>query len=88
MHSNKKKKGKTSLGKYLPRFMKGDKVVLKASPSEHGGKYCPRFHGLTGNVVRVMGRNCEVKIKDMSKSKFVIANSVHLVKVKNGSKNS
>ena len=88
MHSQKKNKGKTSLAKYLPRFIKGDKVVLKASPSEHKGRYYHRFHGLTGDVVRVVGRNCEVRITDRTKNKLIIANSVHLSKVKNGSKNS
>lgn len=88
MHSNKKKRGKTSLGRYLPGFKKGEKVVLKASPSEHKGKYHRRFHGFTGEVVRVMGRNCEVRITDQTKIKIIIANSIHLVKIKNGSKNN
>jgi large subunit ribosomal protein L21e len=84
----KKLKGKLSISKFLQKFNEGDRVVFKASPSVHAGLYYRRFHGKTGTVIKARGKCYEVKVLDKKREKIVLTNPVHLVKVKNGTKNS
>ena len=84
----KKLKGKLSISKFLQKFDKGDLVVLRASPGIQKGLYHKRFHGRTGRVAGVRNKAYEVIVKDFGKAKTIIVPSVHLVKVKNGTKNN
>ena len=84
----KKLKGKLSISKFLQKFEKGDLVVFKASPGIQKGTYHKRFHGRTGRVVGSRKNAYEVIVNDLGKKKMVIVPSVHLVKVKNGTKNN
>lgn len=81
---SKKEKGKTSLGRFLQKFNTGDRVVFHAVPSVHKSLYFRRFHGRIGIVVKTIGRNCEVRVRDKNKEKIIVTKAVHLVKVKNG----
>jgi len=84
----KRLKGKLSLSKFMQKLEKGDQVVFKASPAIQKGLYHQRFHGKIGRVVGMRGKGCEVMVKDINKQKMLIVNPVHLVKVKNGTKNN
>ncbi|MBS3132755.1 50S ribosomal protein L21e [Candidatus Woesearchaeota archaeon] len=84
----KRLKGKLSINKFLQRLEVGDNVVLMASPSIHKGMYHRRFHGRIGTVVGIRDKCYEVRIKDNGKKKTLVVNPVHLVKVKNGTKNN
>jgi len=81
-------KGKLSISKFLQKLEKGDKVVFKASPSIQKGLYHQRFHGKIGQVVGIRKTCYEVKVQDKNKTKLVIISPVHLVKVKNGTKDN
>ncbi|MAG16149.1 50S ribosomal protein L21e [Candidatus Woesearchaeota archaeon] len=84
----KKLKGKLNIGKFFQKLKEGDRVVFKASPSIQKGMYHQRFHGKSGQIVRIRGKSYEVNVKDKNKLKKVIVNPVHLAKVKNGTKNN
>ena len=75
-----RKRGKMSIPKYLAKFSKGDKVVLKAEPSVQKGMYALRFHGKMGVVGEKQGECYNVQIKDGSKQKTLIVHPVHLKK--------
>ena len=84
----KKLRGKLNIGKFLQKFNAGDQVIFKASPSVHAGLYYRRFHGRLGTIIKARGKCYEVRIVDGKKEKIVLTNPVHLVKVKNGTKNN
>ena len=84
----KQNKGKLQLGKYLKQLKPGDRVVFRVTSSSHKGVYHRRFHGKTGDIISIKGKSCEVKVNDKNKQKTVLTNPVHLVKVKNGTKNN
>lgn len=75
-----RKRGKMSISKYLAKFSRGDKVVLKAEPSVQKGMYAIRFHGRVGVVEGKQGGCYTVLIKDGSKQKTLIVHPVHLKK--------
>ena len=75
-----RKRGKLSIAKYLAKFSKGDRVVLKAEPSVQTGMYAVRFHGKVGTVDGKQGSCYHVLIKDGSKQKDLIVHPVHLNK--------
>lgn len=75
-------KGKISLRNFLQSFNVGDSVQLVAEPAYQKGMYHPRFYGKQGFVSKKVGTCYEVKIKDFSKEKIVVAHPVHLVKSK------
>lgn len=84
----KKEKGKLTITKFMLKLSPGDRVVFKAAPSVHKGVYYRRFHGKTGVVVGPAGSCYRVTVKDIGLEKTIIVNPVHLVKVKNGTKNN
>jgi len=75
-----RQKGKVSLTKFFQRLKDGDKVYLVAEPSIQGGMYFPRFHGKSGVIDGMQGKNYFVKIKDGNKLKKLIVHPVHLKK--------
>jgi len=73
-------RGKFSLTRYFQKFKEGDKVLLKAEPSIHGGMYFRRFHAKAGVVSGKQGRCYVVDIDDLGKKKSLIVHPVHLRK--------
>jgi len=74
-------KGKISLSKYFQEFQDGDKVNLKVNPNVQKGRFFPRFHGMTGDILGKKGRCYEVLIKDGGKKKQLSIHPIHLKKV-------
>ncbi|MBN2454393.1 50S ribosomal protein L21e [Candidatus Woesearchaeota archaeon] len=74
----KKEKGRVPVSRVVQRFKAGDKVILNAHPSFHGGLYHMRFHGKTGIVKSECGACCNVQIKDGKKTKILVVHPVHL----------
>lgn len=81
LKKNKKEKGKISLTRYLQKFKKGDKVHLTAEPALHKGMVYRRFIGRVGEIQSSQGRCYKIKIKDLNKTKTIIAHPIHLKKV-------
>jgi large subunit ribosomal protein L21e len=82
-HKLRKKKsdrGKIAITRYLQKFEMGERVVLKADSSVQKGMYFPRFHGLSGVIQGMQGKNYKVKIKDGGKDKSLLVHPVHLKK--------
>ena len=75
-----REKGKLSLSRYFQRFEVGDQVNLKINSSIQKGRFYPRFHGLTGNVVGKRGFCYEVEIFDGNKQKRLYVHPIHLNK--------
>ena len=73
-------KGKVSLTKFLQKFDKGDKVLMKAEPAVQTGQYYRRFHGKVGKIEEKQGDCYKVSIKDGGKAKTVIVHPIHLRK--------
>ena len=62
----------------IQQFEAGQKVHLKLDPSVRGGRFHPRFNGLTGEVTGMQGNAFTVSINDGGKEKTVIARAAHL----------
>lgn len=75
-----KEKGKVSLSRYFQEFKDGDKVNLKLHPSVLGGRFFPRFHGLTGTVIGKRGDCYKVAIMNGAKEKKLFIHPIHLKK--------
>lgn len=73
-------KGKLHIKKFLQNFESGDKVLLKAYPSHHGGLFCLRFYGKIGEVIGKQGECYKVSIKDGNKGKMCVVHPVHLLR--------
>ncbi|MBU0535995.1 MAG: 50S ribosomal protein L21e [Nanoarchaeota archaeon] len=73
-----RQKGKVSITRFFQEFKEGERVLLKAEPSVHGGMYFPRFHGRSGTIQGKKGRCYEVLIKDIKKDKVITIHPVHL----------
>lgn len=71
-------RGKLSITRYFQKYKEGDKVLLKAEPSIHGGMYFRRFDSRMGEIVGKQGRCYLVKINDLGKTKMLIVHPVHL----------
>jgi large subunit ribosomal protein L21e len=84
----KRLKGKLSIAKFMQKFDIGEKVIFRASPSVQKGLYHHRFHGKTGCVAGLRNKCYEVLVDDNGKKKTIFINPVHLMKVKNGTKNN
>lgn len=74
-------KGKISIRRFLAKFEKGDRVLLKAEPAVQDGLYHMRFHKKTGIVQKNQGNCYIVKIKDSNKEKCLIVHPVHLQRI-------
>lgn len=74
-------KGKISIRRYLAKFEKGDKVLLRAEPAVQDGLYHMRFHKKRGIIQGNQGKCYVVKIKDFSKAKDLVVHPVHLQRV-------
>jgi large subunit ribosomal protein L21e len=62
----------------IQEFEDGQKVHLKIDPSVPDGRYHPRFHGQTGEVIGTQGDAFKVQITDGGKEKTLIAAAAHL----------
>lgn len=71
-------KGKIKIRRYLQKFKKGEKVVIKPEHSVQKGLPGKRFWGKSGDVVESRGRAYVVEVKDGNKHKRVIVSKVHL----------
>ena len=77
---NIREKGKVSIRRFTQSFNLGEKVYLNTNPSIHKGVYFPRFHGLSGTIVKKQGVCYQVNIKDGNKLKTLIIHPIHLKK--------
>lgn len=63
-------------------YEKGEKVLLKADPSEHKGLLFRRFYGMIGVVNDFRGKTgVLVQIIDGDKKKIIMTTRAHLVKL-------
>lgn len=74
-------KGKISITRYFQTFEKDVKVQLVLEPAANVGKYHPRFYGRVGKIIGKTGNCYKVEIKDINKSKIIIAHPIHLKKI-------
>lgn len=74
-------KGKVPLSRFFAEFNEGDKVLLAAEPSVHGGMYHTRYHSKVGEVKGRQGACYKVAIMDRKKAKELIVHPVHMRKV-------
>ncbi len=74
-------RGKLQLSKYFQNLKKGDSVSVVVERSERIN-FPKRLQGRTGVVIGKKGRANIVKIKDQTKEKEFIINSIHLKKIK------
>jgi large subunit ribosomal protein L21e len=74
-------RGKLQLSKYFQNLKEGDLVSVVVERSEKIN-FPKRLQGRTGVVVGKRGRANVVKIKDQTKEKEYIINSIHLKKIK------
>lgn len=73
-----RKNYRTPISKFLRKFKKGDKVVIKIESSSQDGMPFRRFHGVSGEVVDTRGRAYIVEIKDGGKVKKIVSKPEHL----------
>ncbi len=74
-------KGKLHISKFLQSFENGDKVILKAYPSYHGGLFFLRFQGKSGEIIGRQGECYKVEIKDQRLKKLCLVHPIHLQRV-------
>jgi large subunit ribosomal protein L21e len=64
----------------MQTFEVGEKANIVIDPSIHAGMPHHRFHGLTGEVVRMQGNAVVLSIYDGNKPKLLIVRPEHLMK--------
>jgi len=69
-------RGRPSIASYLRKFSDGDTVHIRFVPSSR--MQHPRFHGLTGTVVKKEVRNYVVRVRDGNVYKKIYARPEHL----------
>lgn len=73
------RRGRTNpITKKIQKFSENDMVHIIIDPSVHKGQPHPRFHGMTGRVVKERGRAYIVTLKEGNKAKQVIVRPEHL----------
>jgi large subunit ribosomal protein L21e len=77
-----RERGLSPITKSLQLFNHGEKASIIIDPGIHKGQPHPRFHGLTGTIVKPQGSAYLLEIKDGNKTKTVIASPEHLRKCK------
>ena len=73
-----RKRGLRPLDYLLRDFNEGDIVDIIIDSSEHKGMPHRRYHGRTGEIIRVQGKAYVVAIKQGKATKEIIANKEHL----------
>lgn len=76
-----KMKGKLHITKFLQTFEEGEKVILKAYPSHHGGMFPLKFYGSIGKIVGKQGSCYKVNVKEGKKNKQLVVHPVHMERV-------
>jgi large subunit ribosomal protein L21e len=69
---------KLTVNKLIRHFDIGQSVALKVSSNSQDGMPFRRFHGKTGKIIEQRGRAYVVEIKDINKTKKVIARPEHI----------
>lgn len=85
MRKNPRERGLSPITRSLQLFNSGEKASIVIDPSLQKGQPHPRFHGLTGIIVKTQGSAYLLEIKDGDKTKIVIAKPEHLRKCKSSS---
>lgn len=62
----------------IAEFDEGQKVHLNIDPSVRKGRFHPRFHGQTGEVLGKQGAAYRVQITDGGKEKTLVVKPAHL----------
>lgn len=62
----------------IAEFDEGQKVHLNIDPSVREGRFHPRFHGQTGEVLGKQGAAYRVQITDGGKEKTLVVKPAHL----------
>jgi len=78
-------RGKVRISRYLQKFEEGETVSINMDASYRNIPH-PRFQGKSGKVVATQGRAYYVKIRDGGKTKELLVNPEHLIKIKQGEK--
>jgi len=74
-------KGKIRIRRYLQQFDENEAVSISIDASYQNIPH-PRFQGKSGKVIRKQGRACYVRIRDGEKTKNLLINPEHLIKIK------
>jgi len=69
---------KLTVNKLIRHFSIGQNVALKVSSNSQDGMPFRRFHGKCGKIIEQRGRAYVVEIKDINKTKKVIARPEHI----------
>ncbi|MFH1443328.1 MAG: 50S ribosomal protein L21e [Candidatus Micrarchaeota archaeon] len=78
---NLKSKGRLPITIHLRKFTPGEKVRIDINPRFQNGMPYLRFNKKTGDVVGMQGTSVVIKFKDINKSKMLVVNGAHLVKI-------
>ena len=73
-------RGKISLSRYFQKFKENDSVAVKREISVNAS-FPKRLQGRTGIVIGKKGKAYKVKLKDQTKEKEFLINSIHLKKI-------
>ncbi|MDI6916979.1 MAG: 50S ribosomal protein L21e [Thermoplasmatales archaeon] len=76
-----RERGLSPITRSLQLFNPGEKASIVIDPSIQKGQPHPRFHGLTGRIIKPQGSAYLLEIKDGNKIKKIIANPEHLRKM-------
>jgi len=76
-----KDRGKVRIKKYLQKFDENEAVSISMDASYRNIPH-PRFQGKSGRVIGKQGRAYYVKIRDGGKTKNLLINPEHLIKIK------
>lgn len=76
-------RGKISASRLFQEFKVGERVRISHEPAIHKGMPHPRYKNVVGTIVEKRGNAFVVDIKDGKKTKQLISNPVHLVKLEN-----
>ncbi|MBA3044013.1 50S ribosomal protein L21e [archaeon] len=85
MRKKPRERGLSPITRSLQLFNSGEKASIVIDSSLHKGQPHPRFHGLTGTIIKTQGNAYLLEIKDGDKTKTVIASPEHLRKCKSSS---
>lgn len=72
---------KPTVNKLLRTFEAGQAVQIVINGSIHAGMPFRRFHGLTGNVVRMQGRSAIIQIKQGAQDCELVVAPIHLKEI-------
>ena len=74
-------RGKLPITKILTTFDIGEKVRIMQESGQHKGMPHPRFKNLVGIIKKKQGDAYMIVLKDINKTKKVLAKAVHLRKL-------